>query len=234
MSCEGRSRRSIPSERAARNMPPRLCPVPETSPAGLVRFDPNFGYEVLDPTTHINRKQHRILEWRQDETLAPDRLHVHGAVTATANYQRSNRDDKFGYPAHSGEQHDRPAESDLPEPFEPDFSRDRKYVLQIVVQVENGQSCSLASSVMARNESPAVASPASPQHTVFGDSDRGGGMVPGAPDLTPTARLVASCRRPVQACEQGVARARAPAHLIDGALPGQGVIAHVHSGLTPR
>ena len=234
MSCEGRTRRSIPSERAARSMPRGCARCPKRALRALSALIRISATKFSIPPTHINRKQHRIVEWRQDETLAPDRLHVHGAVTATANYQRSNRDDKFGYPAHSGEQHDRPAESGLPEPFEPDFSRDRKYVLQIVVQVENGQSCSLASSVMARNECPAVASPASPQHTVFGDSDRGGGMVPGAPDLTPTARLVASCRRPAQACEQGVARARAPAHLIDGVLPGQGVIAHVHSGLTPR
>ena len=38
-----------------------------------------------------------ILERRRDGTLAPDRLHVQGAVTAVANFQKSNRDDKFGY-----------------------------------------------------------------------------------------------------------------------------------------
>ena len=70
---------------------------PDRSPTGHIRFDQEFGYEVLDPTTNINRKQHLILEGRQDGTLAPDTLHVHGAVTAIANYQRSNRDDKFGY-----------------------------------------------------------------------------------------------------------------------------------------
>ena len=65
--------------------------------AQLVRFDPKFGYEILDPTTNINRKPLLVLERRRDGTLASDRLHVQGAVTAIANYQSSNRDDKFGY-----------------------------------------------------------------------------------------------------------------------------------------
>ena len=65
--------------------------------AGFVRVDPEFGYEVLDPTTNINRKPRLILEGRRDGTLAVDRLHVQGAVTAVANYQSSNRADKFGY-----------------------------------------------------------------------------------------------------------------------------------------
>ena len=68
-----------------------------TSESSPVRFDPKFGYEVLDPTTDINRKPHLILERRSDGTLEPDRLYLHGAVNAIANYQRSNRDDKFGY-----------------------------------------------------------------------------------------------------------------------------------------
>ena len=62
-----------------------------------MRTDSKFGYDVLDPTTKINRKQRLILERRNDGTLAPDSLHVHGAVTAIANYQSSNRNDKFGY-----------------------------------------------------------------------------------------------------------------------------------------
>ena len=65
--------------------------------AGFVRVDPAYGQEILDPTTNINRKQHLILERRRDGTLAPDTLHVQGAVTAIANRQSSNRDDKFGY-----------------------------------------------------------------------------------------------------------------------------------------
>ncbi len=65
--------------------------------AQFVRTDSQFGYDILDPTTGINRKQRLILQRRNDGTLAPDSLHVHGAVTAIANYQSSNRNDKFGY-----------------------------------------------------------------------------------------------------------------------------------------
>ena len=69
----------------------------DTPAAGFVRVDPAHGYEILDPTTNINRKQRLILERRRDGTLAPDTLHVQGAVTAIADHQSSNRDDKFGY-----------------------------------------------------------------------------------------------------------------------------------------
>ena len=56
-----------------------------------------YGYEVLDPTTDINRKQRLILERRRDGTLAPNSVNVQGAVTAIANHQTSNRQEKFGY-----------------------------------------------------------------------------------------------------------------------------------------
>ena len=77
--------------------PSRADPAAETSAARFVRTDSKFGYDVLDHTTEINRKQRLILERRNDGTLAPDSLHVHGTVTAIANYQSSNRNDKFGY-----------------------------------------------------------------------------------------------------------------------------------------
>ena len=77
--------------------PTAAAPESESTRAGFVHVDSEYGYEILDPTTHINRKQRLILERKQDGTLAPDRLHLHGAVTAIANYQSSNRDDKFGY-----------------------------------------------------------------------------------------------------------------------------------------
>lgn len=73
--------------------PPQL----ETDPTEFVRFNARYAYEILDPTTNINRKQRLILERRKDGTLAPDRLHVEGAVTAVADFQKSNRDDKFAY-----------------------------------------------------------------------------------------------------------------------------------------
>ena len=56
-----------------------------------------YGYEILDPTTNINRKQLLILKRKKDGTLAPNKVHFQGAVTAIANYQSSNRADKFGY-----------------------------------------------------------------------------------------------------------------------------------------
>ena len=65
--------------------------------AEFVHVDSEYAYEILDPTTNINRKQRLILERRNDGTLSPDQLHVHGAVTAIANVQSSNRAGKFGY-----------------------------------------------------------------------------------------------------------------------------------------
>ena len=69
----------------------------EASETTYVRIDPAFGYAILDPLMDINRKQRLILERKRDGALAPDTVHVHGAVTAIANHQTSNRDDKFGY-----------------------------------------------------------------------------------------------------------------------------------------
>ena len=90
---------ALRSELAEREAP---APTADASPsgraaAGFVRVDPAYGYEILDPTTNINRKRRLVLERRRDGTLAPDTLHVQGAVTAIANHQSSNRDDKFGY-----------------------------------------------------------------------------------------------------------------------------------------
>ena len=90
---------ALKAERALREgrVPEWAKPRLETNPSGYVRFDPKLGCEILDPTSGINRKPELILERRRDGTLEPDRLYVHGAVTAIANYQKSNRDDKFGY-----------------------------------------------------------------------------------------------------------------------------------------
>ena len=67
------------------------------SAAGVFRLNAEYGYEILDPTSSINRKQRLILERKRDGTLAPDSVNVHGAVTAIASYQISNRAEKFGY-----------------------------------------------------------------------------------------------------------------------------------------
>jgi len=92
-------RKEIDALKAARQemVPGAAAPTSESTAAQFVRVDSDYGYEILDPTTSINRKQRLILERRKDGTLAPDRLHVQGAITAIANYQSSNRDDKFGY-----------------------------------------------------------------------------------------------------------------------------------------
>ena len=94
-----RLRKEIDALKAAQQeTAPRPATSPSESPAAqFVHVDSEYGYEILDPTTSINRKQRLMLERRQDGTLARNRLHVQGAVTAIANYQSSNRDDKFGY-----------------------------------------------------------------------------------------------------------------------------------------
>ena len=90
---------ALKAERAgsSRTEPWAAAPASEGTAAGFVHVDSEYGYEILDPTTNINRKQLLILERKKDGTLAPNRLHVQGAVTAIANYQSSNRADKFGY-----------------------------------------------------------------------------------------------------------------------------------------
>ena len=94
-----RLRNEIDALKAARQeaAPRPATPASESPAAHFIHADSGYGYEILDPTTNINRKQRLMLEGRQDGTLARDRLHVQGAVTAIANYQSSNRDDKFGY-----------------------------------------------------------------------------------------------------------------------------------------
>ncbi len=72
-------------------------PSGDRSSARLLRIDSRTGYELLDPTSRINRKQRLLLELRRDGTLLPDGVSVHGAVTAVGDYQTSNRDGKFGY-----------------------------------------------------------------------------------------------------------------------------------------
>ena len=84
-------------ETAPRRAASAPAPASESPASGFVHVDSQFGYEILDPTTNINRKQRVILERKRDGTLAPDSLHVQGAITAIGNVQSSNRDDKFGY-----------------------------------------------------------------------------------------------------------------------------------------
>ena len=64
---------------------------------GVIRFNHDYAYGMLDPTTNINSKQLYLLEQKQDGNLKSDALYIGGAVTAIANYWDSNRDSKFGY-----------------------------------------------------------------------------------------------------------------------------------------
>lgn len=63
----------------------------------LVQYNPEFGYDFLDPTTNINRKQLFLLDKRQSGELAKNVVNLQGAVTAIANYQSSNEPNLFGY-----------------------------------------------------------------------------------------------------------------------------------------
>ena len=87
----------------ARRRPPAVAtgpaprPAAGRSPAGFVRTEARFGYEILDPTQAINRKERLLLDRKRDGTLAPGGFYLQGAITPVADYQSSNRADKFGY-----------------------------------------------------------------------------------------------------------------------------------------
>jgi hypothetical protein len=63
----------------------------------FVSFNNRYNYEMLDPTTRINRKQQLILEKKQSGELSENSVIIGGAVTAITDIQRSNTDSKFGY-----------------------------------------------------------------------------------------------------------------------------------------
>jgi len=65
--------------------------------SGFVRFNNEYSYKVLDATTNINRKQQLILENKKSGNLAEDSLYLSAGVTAIADYQWSNTQNKFGY-----------------------------------------------------------------------------------------------------------------------------------------
>ncbi|MCY4560174.1 MAG: hypothetical protein OXF79_28210 [Chloroflexi bacterium] len=91
-------RKEIDELMAARSVTTKPADMPrESKGSGYVRLNSAYGYAVLDPTADINRKQRLILDRKRQGTLAPDSVHLHGAVTAIANFQTSNRADKFGY-----------------------------------------------------------------------------------------------------------------------------------------
>lgn len=74
--------------------PPQLD---RSSQEDYVRFDSKYSYEMLDPNTHINRKQQMILSKKLKGELDTNAVYVGGAVTSILNHQKSNTPDKFGY-----------------------------------------------------------------------------------------------------------------------------------------
>ena len=77
---------------------PRAAATPSAGvPTPRIDIPSQYGYDILDPTTNINRKQLLILQRKQEGVLVPDTLRMQAAITTVANYQASNKGNKFGY-----------------------------------------------------------------------------------------------------------------------------------------
>lgn len=63
----------------------------------LVRVNNKVSYDMLDPTTNINRKQLLLLENKQSGEITTNSVYLGGAVTPILDYNKSNTDSKFGY-----------------------------------------------------------------------------------------------------------------------------------------
>ena len=72
-------------------------PAPVAREAGFVRVDHDYSYAMLDATSAINRKQLYLLNARQSGALQTNAVYMGGAITAIADYQKSNTESKFGY-----------------------------------------------------------------------------------------------------------------------------------------
>ena len=63
---------------------------------GAIGIDPSYGYKLTDHAEGVNKK--RILQLKARQSGELDRVvTLSGGITAIADYQTSNRDDKFGY-----------------------------------------------------------------------------------------------------------------------------------------
>lgn len=69
----------------------------QTAGKGLVNVNSQYSYEMLDPTTKINRKQLLLLEKKKSGEIAVNSVYLGGAVTPILDYQKSNTESKFGY-----------------------------------------------------------------------------------------------------------------------------------------
>ncbi len=63
----------------------------------VVQVSHGYSYDILDPTTNINRKQQLILAKKQKGELKANSVYLSGAATVIADYQKSNKESKFGY-----------------------------------------------------------------------------------------------------------------------------------------
>jgi hypothetical protein len=63
----------------------------------VVRVNHKHSFDMLDPTTNINRKQLLLLENKKSGEIVANSVYLGGAVTAIADYNKSNTDSKFGY-----------------------------------------------------------------------------------------------------------------------------------------
>lgn len=68
-----------------------------STPANVVGLNHQYSYDMLDSTTRINSKQRLLLEQKRDGKLKANSVYLGGAVTAIADYQKSNTESKFGY-----------------------------------------------------------------------------------------------------------------------------------------
>ncbi len=62
-----------------------------------VTFHSQHTYQMLDPTTYINRKQLLLLESRKSGDLAENSFTLGGAITAVVDRQSANINGAFGY-----------------------------------------------------------------------------------------------------------------------------------------
>ncbi|MGE0044016.1 MAG: hypothetical protein AB7H88_13435 [Vicinamibacterales bacterium] len=65
--------------------------------SGVVTFNSDHTYQMLDPTTWTNRKVLLLLDHRQDGMIGDKAVVLGGAVTAIMDYQKSDTAAKFGY-----------------------------------------------------------------------------------------------------------------------------------------
>jgi len=68
-----------------------------TFSAGLLRFNSEYTYRILDHTTEINRKQRQILKMREAGLLENQQMYIGADMNVIADMQKSNTDSKFGY-----------------------------------------------------------------------------------------------------------------------------------------